>query len=98
MAQRLSPLPREQNNEVFMKITFMTKCPYCKNTSRYRIHRDQWMHILPISRHYECNNCHAEYLSVLHSFSFGLLKGYTRFYLNPASEVHSIVDTAASMK
>ena len=82
-----------------MKIILSTKCPYCNNTTRYRVHRDQWMHILPISRRYECNNCHGEYLSILHSFSFGLLKGYTsRFYLNPASEVHSIVDIAASMK
>ena len=82
-----------------MKIISSTKCPYCKNTTRYRIHRDKWMHLLPLSRHYECNKCHGEYLSILRSFSFGLLDNYSpKLYFNSDSEIHSIVDTDSSMK
>jgi LysM repeat protein len=39
-------------------------CPRCKEGGVSRYRRKAWMRLLPCSKHFECNNCNARFLSV----------------------------------
>ena len=63
-----------------------TICPRCKQGRLSRRHRKSWMRFIPRSKHFECGNCAARFLSI-----FG---GIMKLPLTRLKEAQSVSQTA----
>jgi len=53
-------------------IVFGSKCPYCKNVTRKKLHREGILRWLPFIKRYACRWCYGSYTTFFGIISIGI--------------------------